>query len=124
MMLWKFEKSNIIMVGYTGTGKNPVGKNDCQKIACPFYHCRRYGAYRSRLCGEDIESILTRLLQVADYDVRSCRTWHCFIDEIDKIARKGDNPSITRDVSGEGVTTGLLQIARRCSCKCSTARRT
>ena len=106
----EIEKSNIIMVGYTGTGKTLLAKTIAKKLHVPFTIVDATVLTEAGYVGEDIESILTRLLQVADYDVKSAERGIVFIDEIDKIARKGDNPSITRDVSGEGVQQGLLKL--------------
>jgi ATP-dependent Clp protease ATP-binding subunit ClpX len=104
----EIEKSNIIMVGPTGTGKTLLAKTIARLLKVPFtiVDVLTEAGY----VGEDIESILTRLLQVADYDVEAAERGIVFIDEIDKIARKSDNPSITRDVSGEGVQQGLLKL--------------
>ena len=104
------EKSNIIMVGYTGTGKTLLAKTIAKKLHVPFTIVDATVLTEAGYVGEDIESILTRLLQVADYDVKAAERGIVFIDEIDKIARKSDNPSITRDVSGEGVQQGLLKL--------------
>ena len=104
------EKSNIILVGSTGTGKTLLAKTIARKIHVPFTIVDATVLTEAGYVGEDIESILTRLLQVADYDVKAAERGIVFIDEIDKIARKGDNPSITRDVSGEGVQQGLLKL--------------
>ena len=104
------EKSNIIMVGYTGTGKTLLAKTIAKKLHVPFCIVDATVLTEAGYVGEDIESILTRLLQVADYDVKAAERGIVFIDEIDKIARKSDNPSITRDVSGEGVQQGLLKL--------------
>ena len=106
----EIEKSNIIMVGYTGTGKTLLARTIAKKIHVPFTIVDATVLTEAGYVGEDIESILTRLLQVADYDVKAAERGIVFIDEIDKIARKGDNPSITRDVSGEGVQQGLLKL--------------
>lgn len=106
----EIEKSNIIMVGYTGTGKTLLAKTIAKKLHVPFTIVDATVLTEAGYVGEDIESILTRLLQVADYDVKAAERGIVFIDEIDKIARKGDNPSITRDVSGEGVQQGLLKL--------------
>ncbi|MFV0470985.1 MAG: ATP-dependent Clp protease ATP-binding subunit ClpX [Paludibacteraceae bacterium] len=106
----EIEKSNIIMVGYTGTGKTLLAKTIAKKLQVPFTIVDATVLTEAGYVGEDIESILTRLLQVADYDVQAAERGIVFIDEIDKIARKGDNPSITRDVSGEGVQQGLLKL--------------
>ncbi len=104
------EKSNIILVGSTGTGKTLLAKTIARKIHVPFTIVDATVLTEAGYVGEDIESILTRLLQVADYDVKAAERGIVFIDEIDKIARKSDNPSITRDVSGEGVQQGLLKL--------------
>lgn len=104
------EKSNIIMVGPTGTGKTLLAKTIARLLDVPFTIVDATVLTQAGYVGEDIESLLTRLLQVADYDVAKAERGIVFIDEIDKIARKGDNPSITRDVSGEGVQQGLLKL--------------
>lgn len=104
------EKSNIIMVGPTGTGKTLMAKTIAKLLDVPFTIVDATVLTQAGYVGEDIESLLTRLLQVADYDVAKAEKGIVFIDEIDKIARKGDNPSITRDVSGEGVQQGLLKL--------------
>ncbi|MBQ3555436.1 MAG: ATP-dependent Clp protease ATP-binding subunit ClpX [Bacteroidales bacterium] len=106
----EIEKSNIIMVGSTGTGKTLLAKTIARLLNVPFTIVDATVLTEAGYVGEDIESILTRLLQVADYDVAAAERGIVFIDEIDKIARKGDNPSITRDVSGEGVQQGLLKL--------------
>ncbi len=106
----EIEKSNIILVGRTGTGKTLLAKSIAKKLHVPFTIVDATVLTEAGYVGEDIESILTRLLQVADYDVKAAEKGIVFIDEIDKIARKGDNPSITRDVSGEGVQQGLLKL--------------
>ena len=106
----EIEKSNIILVGTTGTGKTLLARTIAKKLHVPFTSVDATVLTEAGYVGEDIESILTRLLQVADYDVKSAERGIVFIDEIDKIARKGDNPSITRDVSGEGVQQGLLKL--------------
>ena len=106
----EIEKSNIIMVGYTGTGKTLLARTIAKKLHVPFTIVDATVLTEAGYVGEDIESILTRLLQVADYDVEAAEKGIVFIDEIDKIARKSDNPSITRDVSGEGVQQGLLKL--------------
>jgi len=106
----EIEKSNIVMVGYTGTGKTLLARTIAKKLHVPFTIVDATVLTEAGYVGEDIESILTRLLQVADYDVKAAERGIVFIDEIDKIARKGDNPSITRDVSGEGVQQGLLKL--------------
>ena len=98
------------MVGSTGTGKTLLAKTIAKKLDVPFTIVDATVLTEAGYVGEDIESILTRLLQVADYDVAAAERGIVFIDEIDKIARKGDNPSITRDVSGEGVQQGLLKL--------------
>lgn len=104
------EKSNIIIVGPTGTGKTLLAKTIARKLDVPFTIVDATVLTQAGYVGEDIESLLTRLLQAADYDVEKAQRGIVFIDEIDKIARKGDNPSITRDVSGEGVQQGLLKL--------------
>lgn len=104
------EKSNIIMVGPTGTGKTLLAKTIARLLDVPFTIVDATVLTEAGYVGEDIESLLTRLLAVADYDVKKAERGIVFIDEIDKIARKGDNPSITRDVSGEGVQQGLLKL--------------
>ncbi|MBD5315536.1 MAG: ATP-dependent Clp protease ATP-binding subunit ClpX [Bacteroides sp.] len=104
------EKSNIIMVGPTGTGKTLLAKTIARLLDVPFTIVDATVLTEAGYVGEDIESLLTRLLAVADYDVAKAERGIVFIDEIDKIARKGDNPSITRDVSGEGVQQGLLKL--------------
>lgn len=104
------EKSNIIMVGETGTGKTLLAKTIAKMLNVPFAIVDATVLTEAGYVGEDIESLLTRLLQAADYDVASAEQGIVFIDEIDKIARKTDNPSITRDVSGEGVQQGLLKL--------------
>ncbi len=106
----EIEKSNIIMVGSTGTGKTLLARTIAKLLNVPFTIVDATVLTEAGYVGEDIESILTRLLQVADYDVEKAERGIVFIDEIDKIARKGDNPSITRDVSGEGVQQGLLKL--------------
>jgi ATP-dependent Clp protease ATP-binding subunit ClpX len=106
----EIEKSNIILVGATGTGKTLLARTIAKKLHVPFTIVDATVLTEAGYVGEDIESILTRLLQVADYDVKAAEKGIVFIDEIDKIARKGDNPSITRDVSGEGVQQGLLKL--------------
>lgn len=106
----EIEKSNIIMVGATGTGKTLLAKTIAKMLHVPFTIVDATVLTEAGYVGEDIESILTRLLQVADYDVAAAEKGIVFIDEIDKIARKSDNPSITRDVSGEGVQQGLLKL--------------
>lgn len=106
----EIEKSNIIMVGSTGTGKTLLARTITKLLHVPFTIVDATVLTEAGYVGEDIESILTRLLQVADYNVAEAERGIVFIDEIDKIARKGDNPSITRDVSGEGVQQGLLKL--------------
>lgn len=106
----EIEKSNIIMVGRTGTGKTLLARTIAKMLHVPFTIVDATVLTEAGYVGEDIESVLTRLLQAADYDVDAAEKGIVFIDEIDKIARKGDNPSITRDVSGEGVQQGLLKL--------------
>ena len=106
----EIEKSNIIMVGSTGTGKTLLARTIAKLLKVPFTIVDATVFTEAGYVGEDIESILTRLLQVSDYKVPEAERGIVFIDEIDKIARKGDNPSITRDVSGEGVQQGLLKL--------------
>ena len=106
----EIEKSNIIMVGSTGTGKTLLARTIAKLLHVPFTIVDATVLTEAGYVGEDIESLLTRLLQAADYNVEEAEKGIVFIDEIDKIARKGDNPSITRDVSGEGVQQGLLKL--------------
>lgn len=106
----EIEKSNIIMIGETGTGKTLLAKTIAKELNVPFCIVDATILTEAGYVGEDVESILSRLLMVADYDVEKAERGIVFIDEIDKIARKSDNPSITRDVSGEGVQQGLLKL--------------
>ena len=106
----EIEKSNIIMAGSTGTGKTLMARTIAKLLDVPFTIVDATVFTEAGYVGEDVESILSRLLQVADYDLEAAQRGIVFIDEIDKIARKSDNPSITRDVSGEGVQQGLLKL--------------
>lgn len=106
----EIEKSNIIMIGETGTGKTLLAKTIAKQLDVPFCIVDATVLTEAGYVGEDVESILSRLLMVSDYDVQKAERGIVFIDEIDKIARKSDNPSLTRDVSGEGVQQGLLKL--------------
>ena len=106
----EIEKSNVLLVGETGTGKTLLVRTIARLLDVPFCIADATVFTQAGYVGEDVESILSRLLQAADYDVKRAETGIVFIDEIDKIARKGDNPSITRDVSGEGVQQALLKL--------------
>ena len=106
----EIEKSNIIMVGKTGTGKTLIARTIAKLLKVPFCIADATVLTEAGYVGEDVESILTRLLQAADYDVKKAKKGIVFIDEIDKVARKSDNPSITRDVSGEGVQQAMLKL--------------
>lgn len=106
----ELDKSNIVLVGPTGTGKTLMARTIAKLLRVPFSIVDATALTQAGYVGEDVESILSRLLQAADYDVEAAQRGIIFIDEVDKIARKGDNPSITRDVSGEGVQQALLKI--------------
>lgn len=106
----EIEKSNLILVGETGTGKTLMARTIAKLLNVPFCIADATVLTEAGYVGEDVESVLTRLLQAADYNVKAAERGIVFIDELDKIARKGDNPSITRDVSGEGVQQGLLKL--------------
>jgi ATP-dependent Clp protease ATP-binding subunit ClpX len=106
----EIEKSNIIMVGRTGTGKTLIARSIAKLLKVPFCIADATVLTEAGYVGEDVESVLTRLLQAADYNIEKAQKGIVFIDEIDKVARKGDNPSITRDVSGEGVQQAMLKL--------------
>ena len=106
----EIEKSNIIMVGQTGTGKTLIAQTIAKLLKVPFCIADATVLTEAGYVGEDVESILTRLLQAADYNIQKAQKGIVFIDEIDKVARKSDNPSITRDVSGEGVQQAMLKL--------------
>ena len=113
----EIEKSNIIMVGETGTGKTLLARTIAKLLKVPFCIADATVLTEAGYVGEDVESVLTRLLQAADYDVAAAERGIVYIDEIDKISRKGDNPSITRDVSGEGVQQALLKLVEGTVCR-------
>ena len=106
----EIDKSNIIMVGNTGTGKTLIARSIAKLLEVPFCIADATVLTEAGYVGEDVESILTRLLQASDYDIEKAKRGIIFIDEVDKIARKSDNPSITRDVSGEGVQQAMLKL--------------
>ena len=106
----EIEKSNVIMVGETGTGKTLLARTIANLLNVPFCIADATVLTEAGYVGEDVDSILSRLLQAADYNVQSAERGIVFIDEIDKVARKSDNPSITRDVSGEGVQQAMLKL--------------
>ena len=106
----EIDKSNVILVGETGTGKTLIARTIARMLNVPFCIADATVLTEAGYVGEDVESVLSRLLQAADYNVEAAQRGIVFIDEIDKIARKGDNPSLTRDVSGEGVQQGLLKL--------------
>ena len=110
----EIEKSNIVLVGETGTGKTLIARSIAKMLNVPFSIVDATVLTQAGYVGEDVESILSRLLQAADYDVAKAQKGIVFIDEIDKVARKNDNPSITRDVSGEGVQQALLKLLEGC----------
>ncbi len=119
----EIQKSNVILVGQTGTGKTLLAQTISKLLRVPLAIVDATVLTEAGYVGEDVESILTRLLQAADYDVEKAQKGIVFIDEIDKIARKSDNPSITRDVSGEGVQQALLKLLEGTTGQCSSKGR-